>query len=335
MPMTCVREKTKQNVLRTPTQLQRDQPASMKIIIPDLMLPEPLERLRAVHDVLYDPSLVNQRAKLVEVVRDADCIIVRNRTQVRGDLLDAMARCKVVGRLGVGLDNIDVDKCKARGIQVVPAIGANARSVAEYVVTAAMMLLRGAYQATDEVAEGKWPRQAMTEGRELYGRTLGIIGFGSIGQVTGKLAQAMGVRVVGYDRNSARDARKAPDLDCELLSLDQLLETSDVVSLHIPLTPETRGLIGAERIARMKPGSVLVNTARGGIVDESALAGALRRGHLRGATIDVFETEPLGAESVLAGVPNLLLTPHIAGVTSDSELRVGNLIADKVLALLK
>lgn len=299
------------------------------------MLPVPLERLRAVHDVFHDASLVDRRAELVDAVREADCVIVRNRTQVRGDLLDAMARCKVIGRLGVGLDNIDVDTCRKRGIQVVPAVGANARSVAEYVVAAAMMLLRGAYGATAEMAAGKWPRQAMTGGSEVVGRTLGIIGFGSIGQVTGKLAQAIGMRVIACDRGTLAGAGKALDLDCELLPLEPLLAASDIVSLHMPLTPQTRGLIGAEHIAMMKPGSVLINTARGGIVDEEALADALRRGHLRGAAIDVFKSEPLGPGSAFAGVPNLLLTPHIAGVTSDSEIRVGNLIADKILELLK
>lgn len=308
----------------------------MKIVIPELLLPEPLERLRAAHDVHYDPSLVNTRAALVEAARDADCIIVRNRTQVRDELLDAMTICKVVGRLGVGLDNIDVDTCKARGIQVVPAIGANARSVAEYVVTTAMMLTRGSYLASADVAQGKWPVQALAKGREVYGMTMGIIGFGSIGRVTGALAQAVGMRVVAYarDADASNAGRPAPDFDCELLSLERLLKTSDIVSLHIPRTRETRGMIDAQRISMMKPGSILINTTRGGIVDEQALVQALHSGHLRGAASDVFETEPLGPGSIFANVPNLLLTPHIAGVTVDSEIRVSNMIAGKVLELL-
>lgn len=303
----------------------------MKILIPEFMLPEPVARLRAAHQVVHDDTLIDKPEQMIEAARDADCIIVRNRSQVRGALLDAMQQCKVVGRLGVGLDNIDVATCRARGIEVVPAIGANARSVAEYVVTTAMMLKRGAYYSSAAVAAGKWPRAALIRGGEILGRTIGIVGFGSIGQITGRLAHALGMRVVTYEREPV-DVKL--DYPYRSLPLDELLATSDVVSLHIPLTAESRGMFDAKRIAQMKRGAVLINTARGGIVDERALAEALHAGKLSGAAIDVFEQEPLPAGSVLTDVPNLILTPHIAGVTADSEERVCDLIADRVLELL-
>jgi (S)-sulfolactate dehydrogenase len=306
----------------------------VKIVIPEPLLPGQLARLQARHTVHYDPALVSQVEALMEVARDADCIIIRNRTQLRGPLLDAMTHCRVVGRQGVGLDNIDMDTCRARGIEVIPAIGANARSVAEYVVTTAMMLLRGAYSATSEVAAGTWPRAALGNGREIMGRTLGVVGFGSIGQVTAALARRMDMHVVAYDPALTNDAPVLREHNCTLLSLDELLASSDVVTLHMPFLPQTHHLINAERLALMKPDAVLINAARGGTVDEAALANALRSGQLHGAALDVFETEPLGPGSPLAGVPNLLLTPHIGGVTSDSEVRVSELVTTRVLEAL-
>ncbi|WPH23075.1 hydroxyacid dehydrogenase [Variovorax paradoxus] len=306
----------------------------MKIVIPELIHPQALERLRAEHDVVFDPTLFTRRSELLAAAQDAHALIVRNRTQVRDDLLEALGKCRAVGRLGVGLDNIDVPGCRARSIEVIPALGANARSVAEYVVTCAMLLLRYShYSVGSALAEGRWTRPAKPEGHEVAGRTLGLIGFGSIGQVTGHLASRLDMRVVAHDPSFRTQAMY--DFECQMLPLDALLATSDVVSLHLPLMPETRGLINADRLAMMQPGAVLINAARGGIVDEAALAHALSEGRLRAAALDVFEDEPLPSGSVLAGAPNLLLTPHVAGVTADSELRVGELVAERILALLK
>jgi (S)-sulfolactate dehydrogenase len=263
-----------------------------------------------------------------------DAIVVRNRTQVRGALLEALVRCKVVGRLGVGLDNIDVAGCAARGVEVIPATGANALSVAEYVIGTAMVLLRGAYQSTGAVAAGKWPRNALSGGREIGGKTLGLVGFGSIGQLTAKLAKAVGMNVIAFDAmmDAGHPAFAAAGVRCA--GLDEVVGTADVVSLHVPLLESTKGLFSAARIASMKRGAVLVNTARGGIVDEVALAGALRDGHLGGAAIDVFGVEPLPAAPHFDGCPNLILTPHVAGVTAEANERVSFLIADKVIEAL-
>ena len=291
-------------------------------------------RLAARHDVLLDATLVDKPAELLREAAAADALIVRNRTQVRGDLLAALTRCKVVGRLGVGLDNIDVERCAERGIAVIPATGANAQSVAEYVVTVALMLLRGAYQSTADVAAGKWPRNALGNGREVGGKTLGLIGFGSIGRLTAKLAQGVGMQVIAFDTMLDPDDAVYDATGVRPVSLPELVATADVVSLHVPLVDATRNLFDATRIAAMKRGAVLVNTARGGIVDEAAAVAALKSGQLGAAALDVFANEPLGPSPAFAGCPNLLLTPHIAGVSIESNERVSFLIAEKVLEVL-
>jgi len=307
----------------------------MRIVITEFMDDAAVAQLRAAHDVLYDPMLVDDAARLHAQAGGADAIIVRNRTQVRGELLASLKRCRVVGRLGVGLDNIDVAACESRGMRVIPATGANALSVAEYVIAAAMLLLRGAYQSTEAMAAGRWPRNALSNGRELGGKTLGLVGFGSIGQLTARFAKALGMEVIAYDAMVDRSSPVFAAAGVACVGLDELVARSDVVSLHVPLVDSTRNLFDASRIAAMKPGAVLVNTARGGIVDERAVAEALRAGRLGGAAIDVFDIEPLPAQPHFEGCPNLLLTPHVAGVTRESNERVSSLVADKVLEALR
>lgn len=303
----------------------------MKLLVPERMLPRQLERLQREHEVHYDATLVDRTDDLIELAGDAAGIIVRNVTQVRGPLLDAMKECRVVGRLGVGLDNIDMDTCAERGIRVIPAVGANAQSVAEYVITTAMMLRRRAYLGTDAVAHGLWPKLAMVQGREISGATLGIVGFGSIGRVVAKLARNVGMSVIAHDTRASL-AGKVEGV--EFVPLEQLLGVSDVVTLHIPNIPATRNLFDAKLLARMKPGCILINSARGGIVDEGAVVDALKTGHLGGAALDVFIQEPLEDAPVFHNVPNLILTPHIAGVTQDSEWRVTDLVVGEVLKFL-
>lgn len=305
--------------------------AMARIIVTEFMDERAVDQLRAVHDVLYDPKLVDDAARLHAEAAGADAIVVRNRTQVRGELLAALLHCKVVGRLGVGLDNIDVTACEARGMKVIPATGANALSVAEYVIATAMLLLRGAYQSTPDVVAGKWPRNALSGGREIGGKTLGLVGFGSIGQLTAKLAQGIGMTVVAHDAMMDKSNAAFAQAGVACVGLDELTASADVISLHVPLVASTRSLFDAKRIAAMKPGAVLINSARGGVVDEAALAAALKRGHLGGAALDVFEAEPMPAGGVFAGCPNLVLTPHIAGVSSESNERVSFMIAQRVL----
>lgn len=306
----------------------------MRIVITEFMDERAVAQLSARHDVLYDPKLVDDPDRLHREAALAEALIVRNRTQVRGELLAQLGRCKVVGRLGVGLDNIDVAACEARGLRVIPATGANALSVAEYVIGTAMLLLRGAYQSTPAVAAGQWPRNALSSGREIAGKTLGLIGFGSIGQLTARLAQGLGMEVVAFDAMLDADHPVFAQTRVRCVGLDEAIKSADVLSLHVPLVDSTRGLIDAARIATMKRGAVLVNTARGGVVDEVAVAQALKSGHLGGAALDVFEAEPLVASAHFQDCPNLVLTPHIAGVSAESNERVSFLIAEKVLEAL-
>ncbi len=305
-----------------------------RIVVTEFMDERAVAQLQAAHDVLYDPKLVDDAPRLLQQAAAADAIVVRNRTQVRGELLAALKRCRVVGRLGVGLDNIDVPGCEQRGMAVIPATGANALSVAEYVVATAMVLLRGAYLSTAAVADGQWPRNALSSGREIGGKTLGLIGFGSIGQLTARLGRALGMHVIAFDAMMDADHPAFADSNVRCAGLDEVVGMSDVISLHVPLVDGTRGLFNAARIAAMKPGAVLINTARGGIVDEVALAAALKAGHLGGAAIDVFQTEPMPVAAHFQGCPNLVLTPHIAGVSAESNERVSFLIAQKVLEAL-
>ncbi|MBC7481902.1 MAG: hydroxyacid dehydrogenase [Rhizobacter sp.] len=306
-----------------------------RIVITEFMDERAVAQLQAAHEVLYDPALVDDAPSLLLVAAGADALIVRNRTSVRGALLAALVRCKVVGRLGVGLDNIDVAGCEARGVKVIPASGANALSVAEYVIASAMLLLRGAYRSTDAVAAGQWPRNALSNGREIGTKTLGLVGFGAIGQLTAKLARGVGMNVVAFDPMLEAGHAVFAQTCVRCVTLAELTAGADVISLHVPLVDSTHGLFDAARIGAMKPGAVLINSARGGVVDEAALAAALKAGRLGGAAIDVFETEPVPAANVFFGCPNLLLTPHIAGLSAESNERVSFIIARDVQQVLE
>jgi len=307
----------------------------MRIVICEFMDEAAVAGLAAQFDTLYDKGLVDHPGELRHRLAAADALIVRNRTQVDRDLLAGATALKVVGRLGVGLDNIDVDACRERRIEVIRATGANALAVAEYVIGTAMFLLRGAYASSAAVGRGEWPRAALSNGRELAGKTLGVVGFGSIGRLTGRLGRALGMRVIGFDAHIVPSSGTWSDEGVEARRFDALLADADVVALHVPLVAATRHLIDAARLLQMKPGAILINTARGGVVDESAVAAALMSGRLGGAAFDVFEQEPLAAGSPLAGCPNLLLTPHIAGVTAESNTRVSTLIAEQVATALQ
>jgi (S)-sulfolactate dehydrogenase len=303
------------------------------IVISEFMDQAAIDAILRGRDVLYDPKLVDDKDRLYAALADCRALIVRNRTQVRAPLLDAAPRLKVVGRLGVGLDNIDVDACAAHKIIVRPASGANDLSVAEYVITAALLLRRRAWYATSRLAAGEWPRMELIGG-ELSGARLGLIGFGAIARLTATKAAALGMTVAAFDPFLPPD--HAAWLNVARQSFEEILSSCDVVSLHTPLTPQTRRMLDGPALRRMRSGAILINAARGGIVDESALAAALSGGHLGGAALDVFETEPLtpAAAAVFKGIPNLILTPHIAGVTEESNVRVSDVTARAVIAAL-
>ena len=303
------------------------------IVISEFMDQGAVDSLARDFDVVYDQKLVDRHVDLLAAVASARALIVRNRTQVRGDLLQAASRLRVVGRLGVGLDNIDLEACKRNDVIVHPATGANDAAVAEYVIATAMILMRDAYAASVDVIAGGWPRQRCM-GREIGGKVLGLIGFGGIARGTAQRARALGMSVVAHDPFVAETDRAWRGV--ERSALDKLLAKADVVSVHLPLTEATRELLDARMIAGMKQGAVLINTSRGGIVDEDAVVESLQSGHLAGAAMDVFATEPLTAAvgSRFAGISNLVLTPHIAGVTAESNVRVSAVTADNVRKVL-
>lgn len=302
----------------------------MKVLITEFMDEGAVEDLKSRLDTEYLPDLADRQAEIPGLMAGVEALIVRNRTQVTAELLEASPDLKVVGRLGVGLDNIDLKACEARDVEVIPATGANNLSVAEYVITNAFALLRNAYQAKHSMLHGKWPRMACA-GREIGGKVLGLVGYGAIAQETAKLARVLGMEVWATDPFIPEDSEIWKGV--ERVELDALLRGADVVSLHVPLLDSTRLMINANTLHRMKPGSVLINAARGGVVDEAALVDALKSGKIGGAALDVFENEPLTEDDAqkFRGCENLILTPHIAGVTEESNVRVSTMIAGLVL----
>ncbi len=307
--------------------------------MPDIVISEfidqpAVELLSAEFDVLFDPDLYKSTDDLITLCRRARGLIVRNQTQVNSALLEQCKALTVIGRLGVGLDNIDMQACASRDVQVYPATGANAVSVAEYVIAGALMLSRGAFFATERVLSGTWPRAELV-GHEVNEKTLGLIGFGATGQAVAKRAHGLNMRLIAYDAAIAHEDAVWDTQSVHSVELEQLLCESDMISLHASLLPETRHIIDASALTKMKPGAILINAARGGLVDESALVQALNSGRLAGAMLDVFENEPLPADSHLCGAPNLILTPHIAGLSHEANHRVSMMTAQSVAAALR
>ena len=308
--------------------------------MPDIIIAEsvdmgPVARFSPRFSVHYDPLLWQKREELEELMGEALAIVVRNATQVNAALLAKAPRLKVIGRHGVGLDNVDVASCKTRGIAVCPAIGANSVAVAEWAIAAALILLRGrGYFATERILAGEWPRDELSYGHEADEKTFGLIGLGAIGEITARKAKALGMVPIAHSPSLPLD-HPAWGL-AERVDLPELLSRADIVSIHCPLNERTKDLIGREALAAMKPGAVLINSARGGIVDEAALADALRAGRLAGAALDVLAKEPISeaTRALFAGVPNLLLTPHIAASTVESSRRVCEVTVDNVLRVL-
>ena len=306
-----------------------------EIVITEFMDPAGVEAL-AGFDVLYDPQLVDKPEALRAALADCRGLVVRNRTQVRPPLLDAAPRLEVVGRLGVGLENLDLPACAARGIPVLPATGTNDDTVAEYVMAALLVMLKaGSFQATAEVLAGEWPRTRLIGGRDAKGLTLGLVGFGAIARQVARRAAAFGMRVLAYDPFVGPEHAAWKELGVERRELGAMLPECNVLSIHVPMTPKTRGIIDARAIAALPAGAYVINTARGGLVDEGALVKALKDGRLAGAVLDVLEQEPLAAGSALVGTPNLILSPHIAGITRDANLRASTLTAENVRLVLQ
>jgi D-3-phosphoglycerate dehydrogenase len=268
---------------------------------------------------------------LETVIGEYDAMIVRSRTQVAAALIERGQHLKVIGRAGVGVDNIDVEAAAARAVTVVNTPTATSRAVAEHTLALMFALARSLPRADAAMKNGQWIKKELV-GIELYGKVLGIIGMGNIGRLVAQAAEALGIQVLGYDPFLPVD--EIQERGAEPVSLEQLYSQADLISLHMPLNAETRGMINQQALEGMKPGVYLVCAARGGMIDESALLQALESGQVAGVGLDVFALEPPG-QSELVTYPQVIATPHIAAQTAEAQTRAAVDIAEEVLAALR
>lgn len=301
----------------------------MRILVAEPIAAEGVELLRASHEVDERPGLAHD--ELCAILPDYDALIVRSQVQVDAGLIAAGTRLVVIGRAGVGVDNVDLDAATRAGVMVVNAPTGNTIAAAEHTLALLYGLARRTAPADASIRRGEWKRAEFT-GLELRGRTLGIVGLGKIGQAIAVRANAMEMVVLAADPFVT--AEQAANHSVELVEFDELLRRADVLTVHVPLTRATRGLIGRDAIARLRPGAIVLNVARGGVVDEAALSEALASGHLGGAGIDVFEHEP-PIDSPLLGAPNTLLTPHLGASTIEAQILVAEEVAAQVLDVLE
>lgn len=270
-------------------------------------------------------------AELLQVVPNYDALIVRSRTQVTAPIIHAGAQLKVIGRAGVGLDNIDVEAAKQKNIPVVNSVTGATNAVAEHTIGMMLALARNIPQSDASLKRGEWAKNKYM-GVELCNKTLGLVGIGRIGSVVALRAGAFGMRVIAFDPYVT--AERAKEISVTLVdSLEAVLAQSDFISIHTPLMPSTRGLIGAEQIGKMKTGARVVFCARGGVVDETALLDALRQNKLAGAALDVFENEPPGAHPLLEH-PRVVVTPHLGAMTEEAQTKAAVDVAEQVVAIL-
>jgi D-3-phosphoglycerate dehydrogenase len=300
----------------------------MRVLVAEPLAHEGIELLRAHHDVDERPGL--SREELCAAIGEYDALVVRSQVKADAELIAAGRRLIVIGRAGVGVDNVDLDAATRAGITVVNAPTGNTIAAAEHTLALMFAVARKIAAADASVRRGEWKRSLFT-GHELRGRTLGIIGLGKIGQAIAVRARGLEMTVVGVDPFIT--AEQAALHGVELVEIGTLLARSDVITVHVPITRSTRGLIGSEALAQMKPGALLLNVARGGIIDEAAVADALRGGRLGGAGIDVFEQEP-PVGSPLLDAPNTVLTPHLGASTEEAQVLVAEEVADQVLDVL-
>src|SRR5712692_9146940 len=303
-----------------------------KVLIADSISQRGIDELSrdGALDVVVKTSL--SESALVHLVPEFSALVVRSQTKVTADILNAGTKLRVVGRAGVGVDNVDVETATRRGVIVLNAPGGNTVSTAEHAFSLLLSVARKIPQADASVREKNWKRKDF-EGVELYNKTLGVIGMGRIGSELSRRAIAFGMRVIAYDPYLA--ATRARSLQVELVEeLDDLLGCADFISLHTPLTNETRHLLDSSHLQKTKRGVRIINCARGGLVDENALASALQDRHVAAAALDVFEVEPLPNDSPLRHAPNLILTPHLGASTAEAQESVGIEIAQSIRAAL-
>jgi len=294
----------------------------MKVVISDNVIPEVLDIIKATGaEIIYKP------VDLEAALGDADALVIRSATKVTPELLTHAPKLKLVVRGGVGLDNVDREECKKRGIEVANTPGASTNAVAELALGLMLSLARNIPRATSSTKEGKWEKKQLT-GSELSGKTLGLIGCGRIGSTLGEKAAALGMKIIGYNPPPRHESETIEYVE----NLDDFLGRADFISLHVPSTPKTDNMINAEALSKMKDGVILINTARGSIIEEEALYEALQSGKVRAAALDVYQKEPYVGK--LSELENTILTPHIAASTSEAQLRIGEEIAQKIKALM-
>jgi len=294
----------------------------MLIVIADDMEKEVVDALAKLGKITYKP------ANLKAALKDADALVVRSATKVTGELLGSAPKLRLVARAGVGLDNVDVAACEAKGIGVVNTPAASSNAVAELAIGLILSAFRNIAKAHHQMKGGLWEKKALI-GREIEGKTLGIIGYGRIGSLVGRKANALGMTVIAYSPQPHRGDEVAEFVD----DFDTLLARSDVVSIHSALTESTKNILNRETIAKMKDGAFVINTARGGIIDEDALYEACKSGKLAGAALDVYSTEPYRGK--LLELDNVCLTPHLGASTKEAQARIGKELVEILKAELK
>lgn len=303
-----------------------------RILVSDKLTDEGIEILKngGKFDVVVQPEISME--ELARVIGDFDALAIRSRTNVTADVLRNSGRLKVIGRAGVGLDNVDVPLATEKGIIVMNTPEGNTLSTAEHAISMMLSLVRSIPRADRTMKDGKWDKKSIT-GQELFGKTLGVLGLGKIGREVAKRMKSFGMRILGFDPFVTPAA--AEKLGIEMADVDEICRRADIITIHTPLTNETRGIINAARMKTMKPTALLVNCARGGIIDESDLVDALRNRTIAGAALDVFSEEPLPADHPLRKLDNAVLTPHLAASTTEAQEKVTKDVAEQIVEALE
>ncbi len=305
-----------------------------KILITEFMDQSALDDLKSIFEVTFDPNLWRDKMSILKFSKDTEGIIIRNKTTLSKEILSEFSKLKFIGRLGVGLDNIDMDYCSEKKIKVQPASGLNADSVAEYVIQAALSLLKKIPLLHQETVKGSWPRNSFTL-NEIQGKTFGFIGFGEIAKKVFKRLEPFGVHCVAHDPYI--DKNNVAEFKIELIDFEKLLQLSNIISIHLPLTNETKELINKDTFKKMTKSPIIINTSRGSIINEYDLLEAYRENLITGFALDVYEKEPVEKKfyDQISNDMNCILTPHIAGVTEESNFRVSKFIAESTIKFFK
>ena len=306
----------------------------MKILITEFMEATSVEMLKKNFDVTVDKNLSLNHNELKKIISNFDILIVRNKTQVNKEILENASSLKFIGRLGVGLDNIDTEYCRNNNIHVQPATGMNADSVAEYVINSSLSLLKNVPLMHQETSLGNWPRTSISS-RELNGKIFGLMGFGLIAKKVSTLAKIFNARIIAYD--PFIDPSIANEFNIKLVEINEIFEQANVISIHLPLTPKTQNLLNYDAFIKMQKQPIIINSSRGSIINEHDLLKAYDEKLISGFALDVYETEPAPKIFLnsIKNNTNCILTPHIAGVTEESNIRVSDFIANSVKEFFK